>query len=95
MTCKDCMHEQCYTTDLDDTETCNFFIDKNKYVEARYGYWEAYWDDDYQHYYHRCSECKSDAPAKQGTMCDQALTKYCPHCGVNMGGKDDSDVEET
>lgn len=57
-------------------------------VEVRYGYWEAYWDDGYLQYYHRCSECKSDAPAKQGTMCDQVLTVYCPHCGVNMGGKD-------
>lgn len=34
MTCKDCLHK-CYVNDIDlNLETCNFFIDKTKFVEV-------------------------------------------------------------
>ena len=77
-------------------EGCTAYKNAADFVEVRYGYWEAYWDDGYLTYYHRCSECKNDALAKQGTTCDQVLTSYCPHCGANMGGSriDDDQVVE-
>ena len=53
-------------------------------VEVKHGEWEEYWDDDYMECFHRCSECKNDAPAKRDTYCDQVLTNYCPNCGVKM-----------
>lgn len=35
MTCKDCLHKCYVTTEGDiDLETCNFFVDKNKYIEV-------------------------------------------------------------
>lgn len=52
--------------------------------KVKHGYWEEYWDDDYMESFHRCSECKNDAPAKRDTYCDQVLTNYCPNCGVKM-----------
>lgn len=56
-------------------------------VEVKQGYWEEYWDDDYMESFHRCSECRNDAPAKRDTYCDQVLTNYCPHCGAKMDKK--------
>lgn len=54
--------------------------------EVRHAFWEEYWDTDYLMYFHRCSECKNDAPAKRDTYCDQLLTGYCPECGAQMDG---------
>lgn len=39
-------------------------------VEVKHGEWEEYWDNDYMEYFHRCSKCKNDAPAKRDTYCD-------------------------
>ena len=54
-------------------------------VEVKHGEWEEYWDNDYMEYFHRCSKCKNDAPAKRDTYCDQVLTNYCPNCGAKNG----------
>lgn len=56
-------------------------------AETRFGYWEAYWGNDYLMYRHRCSECKEEALTKPETMCDQVLTRYCPYCGADMRGE--------
>ena len=61
-------------------------IPSTNVVEVKHACWEEYWDDDYLTYFHRCSECKNDAPAKQETYCDQILTTYCPNCGAKMDG---------
>lgn len=78
--CKECLH-QCYTDDLVSTEeTCNFFIDKNKYVEQKHGRWI----DEGQLLYmslHRwsCSVCKETTE-----MFPDGLFKHCPNCGTIM-----------
>jgi hypothetical protein len=61
-------------------------------VKVKHGYWEEYWDDDYMESFHRCSECKNDAPAKRDTYCDQVLTNYCPICGAKMDLKEGEEV---
>lgn len=57
-------------------------------IEVKHGEWEEYWDNDYMEYFHRCSKCKNDAPAKRDTYCDQVLTNYCPNCGAKMDLKE-------
>lgn len=96
MTCKDCLHHACYVEDLEDTETCNFFLDKNKYVEIVYGQWE--YDPngtDWAIGAWRCSLCK----AKNDNLgMDKNInpylfvgSKFCPHCGAKM--KKEGDIK--
>lgn len=63
-------------------------------VKVKHGYWEEYWENSYMMYFHRCSECKNDALAKQETYCDQILTNYCPHCGAKMDGRKEKNKYE-
>lgn len=76
-TCKECLH-QCYTDDLASTEeSCNFFLDKTKYVEQKHGRWEEASDGDGV----VCSVCGED-------FCNIYLEtdrfNYCPNCGAKM-----------
>jgi hypothetical protein len=56
--------------------------------EVRHGEWEEYWDDNYLSFCHKCSECGNFPLTKEGTVHDEVLSVYCPHCGADMrGGK--------
>ncbi len=59
--------------------------------EVRHGFWEEYWDDNYLSWSHKCSKCGAFPLTKDGTMHDEVLSAYCPHCGARMdGGKDEN-----
>ena len=76
MTCKDCIHEQCYTEDLDDTEICNFFVDKNQYVEVRYGEWKFHEDGS-----GTCNRCGG---TQRNVWDYDSWQNYCGRCGADM-----------
>ena len=48
------------------------------------GEWIKYWDDNYLCWAHKCSKCGSFPLTKDGTMHDEVLSEYCPHCGCKM-----------
>ena len=59
-------------------------------VEVRHGHWIEWWDDNYLSYCHKCSECGGYPLTKEETMHDEVLSAYCPHCGAQMGGKNEN-----